>query len=188
MTPTSTRHDAGTAAATAPVTVEQAAAALGVSASTVRRRIRDGSLRAEEARRPQGVVWLVHLPAGTATDATQPPPAAGAVATTPAAAAGEAMVTYTKTLLEPLVAALERTQGRVAELERENGHLAERLAATEVRLRALEVPREVPADGPESRPGGPERAESGRRVPESTPAPSGPWWRRALAALLGAPG
>jgi hypothetical protein len=185
MTPTSTRHDAGTAAATAPVTVEQAAAALGVSASTVRRRIRDGSLRAEEARRPQGVVWLVHLPAGTATDATQPPPAAGAVATTPAAAAGEAMVTYTKTLLEPLVAALERTQGRVAELERENGHLAERLAATEVRLRALEVPREAPEDPPESHTAGLGTASPAGAVQESTPAPAAPWWRRVGAWLAG---
>jgi hypothetical protein len=50
---------------TAPVTIEQAAAILGVSASTIRRRIKAGSLRVEEARRPQGVVWLVHLPPGT---------------------------------------------------------------------------------------------------------------------------
>jgi hypothetical protein len=54
------------------------------------------------------------------------------------------MAAYTKTLLEPLVAALERAQGRVAELERENGHLAERLAAAEDRLRAREAPREAP--------------------------------------------
>src|SRR3954463_4730275 len=56
-------QDAPTTVATAPVTVEQAAAILGVSVTTVRRRIRDGSIRVAEARRPQGPVWLVYLPA-----------------------------------------------------------------------------------------------------------------------------
>ena len=92
MAAAATHHDAGATVATAPVTVEQAAAVLGVSASTIRRRIRDGSLRAEEAHRPQGVVWLVHLPADATAATTQPPPAASLVATTPTASAGDQMI------------------------------------------------------------------------------------------------
>ena len=115
--------------ATAPVTVEQAAAILGVSASTVRRRIRAGSLRAEPARRPQGAVWLLHLPADVMGGTTEPPPATSAVATAPTAS--DAMITYTRSLLEPLVAALERSQGRVAALEREVGSLRAQLATLE---------------------------------------------------------
>ncbi len=68
------------------------------------------------------------------------------------------------------------------------GYLQARLQQAEDTIRALEAPREAPTNAPESRPGGPERAESGGAVQESTPVPSGPWWRRALAALLGAPG
>ena len=56
-------HEAPNAAATTAVTVEQAAANLGVSITTVKRRIRSGTLRAEQAQRPQGTVWLVYLDA-----------------------------------------------------------------------------------------------------------------------------
>jgi hypothetical protein len=114
-------HDAATAAATAPVTVEQAAAILGVSVTTIRRRIRAGSIRAEEARRPQGPVWLVYLPADATSATTVGQPATSSVATAPTTA--EAMATYTRSILEPLVAALERSQSRVGVLEREVGEL-----------------------------------------------------------------
>jgi hypothetical protein len=114
------------------------------------------------------------------------------------------MITYTKTLLEPLVAALERTQGRVAELERENGHLAERLAATEDRLRTLEAPGEAPRSGatedaPRSRTAPDLTAEAPepttgvpRPTPEPGPIPPGTdgrsWWRRVWESLLSTPG
>ena len=130
--------------ATAPVTVEQAAAILGVSASTVRRRIRDGALRAEEISRPQGVVWLVHLPPATApvtSGVSEAPSAASTVATAPTTA--ESMIAYTRSLLEPLVAALERSQGRVSELERENGGLAKENGALAERLAGLERVRDA---------------------------------------------
>ena len=130
--------------ATAPVTVEQAAAILGISASTVRRRIRDGALRAEEISRPQGVVWLVDLPPGTApvtSGVSEAPAAASTVATAPTTA--ESMIAYTRSLLEPLVAALERSQGRVSELERENGGLANANAVLAERLAAQKRLREA---------------------------------------------
>src|SRR4051794_36122588 len=100
-------QDAPTTVATAPVTVEQAAAILGVSVTTVRRRIRAGVLRAEEARRPQGAVWLVYLPPDAIPPTATDQPDATVVATAPTTA-GDAMIAYTQTLLGPLVAALER--------------------------------------------------------------------------------
>ena len=181
MADAGTRHDVDAAAATAPVTVERAAAILGVSASTVRRRIRDGSLRAEQAHRPQGVVWLVHLPAPATVGAVEPPVAASAVATTPATTAGDQMITYTTSLLGPLVAALERSQDRVAELEREVGRLAER-------VRTLEAPeshqtredRDLTAERPEPTTG-PSEPQPSPTPPPIPPGPDGgsaPWWRR----------
>ena len=164
--------------ATAPVTVEQAAAILGVSASTIRRRIRAGSLRAEPVRRPQGVVWLVHLPADAAAGTAEPPPAASAVATAPTAS--DAMIAYTRTLLEPLIAALDRSQGRVAELEREIGSLRAQLAvqnaqnATQASNLAAEAPEPTtePSDPP---------AEPPPLAPDPLPPTTdgrSPWWRR----------
>src|SRR6266540_2887076 len=44
------------------VSVPEAAAILGVSVATVRRRIRDGSLRADPVQRPQGIAYAVLLP------------------------------------------------------------------------------------------------------------------------------
>jgi len=135
-------HDAPTTAATAPVTVEQAAAILGVSVTTVKRRIRAGALRAEEVRRPQGTVWLVYVPPAASSAATSGQAPVGAVATAPTATpAADAMVsliqTTIATVLGPLVGQLdalrqtvERQADRVAELERENGRLAAEVAAT----------------------------------------------------------
>ena len=169
MADATSHHGAGAAVATAPVTVEQAAAILGVSASTIRRRIRDGSLRAQPAHRPQGIVWLVHLPAAATVGTTQPPPPAGAVATTPTAAAGDQMIAYTRSLLEPLVTALERSQGRVAELERENGRLA-------AELRALQAPPEPQNATQEGRRAaeGPEPSSEPSEAPVEPPEPLAP--------------
>ena len=46
-----------------PVTIQEAARQLSVSADTVRRRIRKGALKAFQDQRPQGYQWLVELPA-----------------------------------------------------------------------------------------------------------------------------
>ena len=43
-------------------TVDEAARYLGLSASTIRRRIAAGALQADREVRPQGSRWLVHLP------------------------------------------------------------------------------------------------------------------------------
>lgn len=105
-------HDAPNAAATAPITVEQAAAVLGVSVTTVKRRIRTGALRGEQAQRPQGTVWLVYLdPAATPAVEERPPAAsvaATAAATTPAAEAMVSLIQTTiATVLGPLVGQID---------------------------------------------------------------------------------
>jgi excisionase family DNA binding protein len=180
MVDATTHQDAGAAAATAPVTVEQAATILGVSATTVRRRIHAGTLRAEEVSRPQGVVWLVHLPADATPGTTKPPPAASTVATTATAAAGDQMIAYTRTLLEPLVGALERSQARVGELERENGRLAAELEALRgsqthtAGQQTVQAP-DLTMEAPEP----PARPEPLTPAPiPSEPNGHTPWWRR----------
>jgi excisionase family DNA binding protein len=120
---------------TTPVTIEQAAALLGVSASTVRRRIRAGTLQVTETRRPQGVVWLVHLPPGvspaveTATVDTAP------VTTT--AAMSPALTAWVTSVLEPLVAELGTSRQRIEDLARENGRLGAELERTRAEIHAL---------------------------------------------------
>lgn len=94
--------------ATAPVTVEQAAAALGVSPSTVHRRIRSGVLQAERVKRPQGGVWLVHLPPGTTVAAGEPSPPTGTEATAPTAMApaADALASLIQATLTPIIGPL----------------------------------------------------------------------------------
>jgi excisionase family DNA binding protein len=45
------------------VSIDEAARLLGVSQDTIRRRIRNGELKAHQETRPQGYVWRVILPA-----------------------------------------------------------------------------------------------------------------------------
>jgi len=143
---TTSGHEAPSVAATTAVTVDQAAAMLGVSVTTVKRRIRSGALRAEQVHRPQGTVWLVYLDPA----AKERSPAASVAATAPTTptAQAEAMValiqTTIATVLGPLVAeqtALRQTVERQTDvlrtLERENGMQAaelERAAAAVVAL------------------------------------------------------
>src|SRR5687768_9177233 len=53
--------------AAAGYSLQDAAAVLGVSVNTLRKRIRTGQVRAERVERPQGYVWQVYL------DGLQPP-------------------------------------------------------------------------------------------------------------------
>src|SRR4051812_26568935 len=156
QTPASSSHEPPDVAAPTPITVEQAAARLGVSANTVKRRIRAGILRGEQARRPQGTVWLVYLdPASMGASEERPAAAtvAAPTAATPSAQA-EAMVsliqTTIATILGPLVAeqaalrqlverqadqlvsqavTIGRQSERVDALDLENGRLGTELAA-----------------------------------------------------------
>ena len=87
-----------------PATLPEASRLLGVSESTVRRMVKAGRLEAERVLRPQGHVWMVMVPlpstdrpAGShqpsTREGTHPP-------------AGDALATWTRSVLEPLVAEL----------------------------------------------------------------------------------
>ena len=180
---------ATTMVTTAPVTIEQAAAILGVSASTIRRRIKAGSLRVEEARRPQGVVWLVHLPADTApagsTDTVDTAPVATTATTSqPAGDAIAAMIQATLTpIVAPLVAELaasrqviERQADQLVSQAETIGRLAaERDSAVEA-LRMTMV-TETPAQS------SPDASTPPQPV-EPTPGPLPARWRVLAAWLL----
>lgn len=167
---------------TAPVTIEQAAALLGVSSSTVRRRIRSGALQVTETRRPQGVVWLVHLPPGVRpadpTDTVDTAP----VTTTPSEPpAAEAMVSLIQTtigtILGPLVGQLDAQRQTI---ERQADQLVSqagtigRLEAENAALRASPSPQ-AGSGAPESQE--PPTEPPPRPEPFPWPIPPHPNWR-----------
>ena len=111
----------------AAFSLQEAAGILGISLNTLRRRIDAGQVNAEKIERPQGHIWRVYL------DGVQHPPAeprqhaeqdaasafhGNDASTLPQPAAlmqAEAMAAYTRSVLEPLVGALERSEGRARE-------------------------------------------------------------------------
>jgi hypothetical protein len=165
--------------------LQEAAAVLGVSLNTLRRRIDAGQVKAERVDRPQGHVWRVYL------DGAQHPSASAeqradqqagstlhqnAASTLPQPAAlvqAEAMAAYTRSVLEPLVTALERSEDRARELERENGRLTAELAAAQAAVDALRAAQAQQVGHPGGR---------GLRAAPSAPAP---WWKRWLLAVYG---
>jgi excisionase family DNA binding protein len=62
------------------VTIREAAARLGVSQDTVKRRLKRGELVGHREPRPQGHTWLIELPDETAQPTAPPPPEADAPA------------------------------------------------------------------------------------------------------------
>jgi excisionase family DNA binding protein len=136
----------------AAFTLREAAAVLGISLNTLRRRIAAGQIRAERVQRPQGHVWQVHLH-GAATqehraDSTVPLHGAVTVQQPPAALAqAEAMATYTRSLLDPLVTRMAEQEGIIRELERENGRLSAENRALEAHTapQNVETTKEAPA-------------------------------------------
>lgn len=150
------------------VSVSQAAAALGISTNSVRRRMKDGTLVYEEKERKQGKVYEVLLPDGLEPvldpneDDGQRPPTSGPVMRASAPARGEGLTE----LLARLASAHEREVGlahQVGQLEAtaeqlrsqlelahdDRGQLSEQLlyetvrrAEAEGRVQALEIERD----------------------------------------------
>ncbi len=122
-------------------TLREAAAVLGVSLNTLRRRIAAGQVRADRVQRPQGHVWQVYLddaaPCRDRADGTVQRDGAGTVQQPPAdLMRAEAMATYTRSLLEPLVARLAEQEQIIRSQAEEVGALRAQLAAAEDRLHA----------------------------------------------------
>jgi excisionase family DNA binding protein len=171
----------------AHVSAAEAARLCGLSEKTVRRWIKAGKLRADR----QAGAYSVDLAEVSALAGQVP--AHGADTSSPTSAdmgtdrgadtveedarlpeepgtdilRAEAMATYTRSILEPLVSALERSETRVAELERENGHLT----AENATLRASQAARD---------------AQEQASMPPATSEAPAPLWTRGWArtALL----
>jgi hypothetical protein len=137
-----------------PVSLREAAAALGMSEAAVRRMVKAGALRATREPRPQGHVWRVYLPdhLTPAPDAVgdalpdgtcQPPRPSGAL---PVATGSlellraEALAAYAAAVAAPHLQTIERLSAERAALAQQVGELQER-------IRQLEAPREPPAEG-----------------------------------------
>jgi excisionase family DNA binding protein len=156
-------------------TLQEAAAALGVSLNTLRRRIRSGEIRAERVRRPQGHVWRVYLPGEQPAGQHSSQNSAGTLQQPPAdIQRAEAMASYSRSLLEPLVARLADQEQIIREQAEEIGRLRSELDHARTG---------TPAGAPESHTAGPGTASTGGAEQESTPTP-GPWWRRVWGALV----
>ena len=181
--------------------VAQTAQQLGISTDAVRRRLKAGELSGHRRRTKHGPAWCVHPGEppgsrnGSATVAATVAPGVqeGSASVPPGSApieddAGqleqapgmallqaEAMAAYTRSVLEPLVAALERSEEHARQLERENGRLSAELGAEREARSALEV-----------------RTASESVEPSTAPTPVtvdplAPLWRRmwlVLATLL----
>lgn len=113
------------------ITVGEAARRLGVSPTTVKRRIARGTLEAEQLQRPQGFEYrvrlttaqptphgTVHAPSTAPSDSEEPAPPT--VTTQDVAAAITAATA-------PLLAVIERQAGEIAELREDRGRLTAEL-------------------------------------------------------------
>src|SRR5215212_2556216 len=122
--------------------LQDAAAQLGVSVNTLRKRIRAGQVQAERVQRPQGYVWQVYLdtlqtPGQPADD--PPIQEAPSKLQQPAQALmqAEAMAAYTRSLLEPMVVLVEQQQTVI----REQAETIGTLRAENDALRASQQPQ-----------------------------------------------
>jgi len=147
------------------LTVAQAAGQLGVSPDSVRRRLKVGELVGHRRQTKHGPAWCIHpdeLPGsregwqdgpatlmqgsaegsatvaqGSADDVGDARPSEDATGTSLMQA--EAMAAYTRSVLEPMVAAMERAQGRIGELENANGRLTLALEHAQEQISSLEA-------------------------------------------------
>ena len=175
------------------VSVSEAARVLRVSPGTIRRRIAEGTLRAERVIRPQGTAWRVHLPddvpatrsvlpTGTCngaspsesghTQVTYAPHAQDVPASTGLV---ESIARLIAELAEVRVTADRRSDQlvsmgeRTAVLERENGRLSAELDAARTQISTLEASTAAASAEPTAEP------------PPARWRVLGPWLLAALA-------
>ncbi len=153
------------------VPIREAAARLGVSADTIRRRLKSGELAGQKERTPQGFTWLVEVPFTIGPpphpDASpELPPAAPPADSGPAqATAPAAEVRRLEQLVEVLQTELEARRREVEQL-----HI---VLSQQARALALPAPQEA---SPPATP-----------LPRQTPMQDHPsWWHRLRSRLSGA--
>jgi len=174
------------------VSVQEAATALGVSVNTIRRWIKDGRIPHEKLTTPAGFAYRVYPQRVPPTGTRREVPLMGTPWEVPALAPdlqrAEAMASYSRALLEPLVARLAEQEQIIREQALELGRLHAELEYTREPPRphqtatASNLTAEAP--DPPSEPSEPIPAPS--PVPQPIPPqPNGgsPWWRRWWAAL-----
>jgi len=176
------------------LSIEDAAVALGLNQSTVRRHVREQKLPSKRIKRPQGYILRVFVPESQLADPSlaqlgelgppdsdQPggpswvPTSAQLATPLDPSERAQAMAAYSRELLEPLVEALERSEARAREQAETIGQLRADLATVRAELGTLKA-AQAPVDA-SGAPGPPE---------PTTDAPA-PWWRRWrawLAALV----
>ncbi len=148
------------------VPIREAAARLGVSADTIRRRLKRGELAGQKERTPQGFTWLVEVPF-----TIEPPPRPDASPESPAAPADPgpdegtvpaAEVRRLEQLVDVLQTELEARRREVEQL-----HI---VLSQQARALALPPPQETAAPAPEP-PTHPPRQDRSS------------WWQRLRARL-----
>src|SRR4051812_34230092 len=120
------------------VTLPIAARILGVSESTVRRMVKAGKLEADRVERSQGHLWLVKLPAPSATSSDHPPTVATVEGSNPPGA--EALTMWSAAILTPIMARMAEQDTTI----RDQAETIGRQAAELERLRAPATPSESP--------------------------------------------
>ncbi len=141
------------------LTIKQAAAQLGISADSVRRRIKSGALEAFRVPTAQGYEWriaLMHQPPG---DSRQ----VGGTPTQNATQLGSAPMQDHQAVMQPLMEMVDRLHRENMQLAGRVGFLEGRLQDAEQKILALSAPAEP----------GPVVIEQARR---DAPQPS--FWRR----------
>jgi len=166
------------------VSVQEAATALGVSVNTIRRWIKGGRIPHEKLATPAGYAYRVYPqrvpPAGTRREVP---------ALAPDLQRAEAMASYSRSLLEPLVARLAEQEQIIREQAEDLGRLRAELeharVAPTARHQTATAARET-AEGPDPPSEPSELIPAASPVPQPIPPePNGgsPWWRRWWAAL-----
>ena len=170
---------------------------LGVSESTVRRLVKAGKLEAERILRPQGYVWMVMVPAPSGETLPGSHQVATAAGTHPPAM--DALATWTRTVLEPLISELglsrqtiERQAEQIAGLREERGrlhaeldHLRAGIAPHSPREGAQEGQQAAQARDPDLEVSAPPRREDGGNPRSRTRWPwDNPLWLLLTGLLL----
>ena len=162
------------------ITIDQAAHQLGVSARTVRRRIRDGTLPAEQEPTAQGFrYWVLFEP--VQTDGQSSPDSG--------TASGEPSVQ----LLDQLASERDYLRGLVADQQRTIERLTEQTARYQLLLGQAQELARLPATGGTGQPvttlvSGPassQPAVPAGHVPPGRRRRRRPLWERLVAALRG---